>query len=62
MSDQQIELNAGKVLLAILKRYQVIEISPEALLADDAGDYQLKVELNEENKMFRITLEEINES
>lgn len=62
MSDQQVELNAGKVLLAILKRYEVVEISPEALLGDEAGDYQLKVEFNEENSMFRITLEEVNES
>lgn len=62
MSEQEIELNVASVLLAVLKRYEVVEISPETLLAEDNENYQLRVDFNEENKMFRITLEEVNES
>jgi hypothetical protein len=62
MNDQVVELNLGKVLMAILKRYDTIELSPESLLEDVDDDYQLRVDFNEETSMFEISLEESNES
>jgi hypothetical protein len=62
MNDQVVELNLGKVLMAILKRYDTIELSPESLLEDVDDDYQLRVDFNEETAMFEISLEESNES
>lgn len=62
MNDQVVELNLGKVLMAILKRYETIELSPEFLLEDVDDDYQLRVDFNEETSMFEISLEESNES
>lgn len=58
MNDQVVELNLGKVLMAILKRYDTIELSPESLLEDVDDDYQLRVDFNEETSMFEISLEE----
>ena len=48
--------------MAILKRYDTIELSPESLLEDVDDDYQLRVDFNEETAMFEISLEESNES
>lgn len=62
MSEQEVELNLGKVLMAILKRYNKVEINPEALLEDVDIDYQLRIDFNEETNMFEITLEDDNES
>lgn len=62
MSEQTVELNLGKVLMAILKRYEKVEVSPEALMEDVDADYQLKIEFNDETEMFEITLEDKNES
>lgn len=59
MNDQQImELNLGKVLMAILKQYNKVEVSPEDLLADVNPDYKLRVDFNDETEMFEITLED----
>lgn len=62
MNDQQIDLNLGKVLMAILKRYQTVEVSPEALLEEVDDNYQLRIDFNDETNMFEITLEDNNES
>lgn len=58
MSEQQVELNLGKVLMAILKRYGSVEVSPESLLEDIDPDYQLRIDFNDETEMFEITLED----
>jgi hypothetical protein len=58
MSEQQVELNLGKVLMAILKRYDKVEVSPQALLEEVDEDYQLRIDFNDETEMFEITLEE----
>ena len=60
MNDQIMELNLGKVLMAILKRYDKVEVSPEDLLADVNPDYKLRVDFNDETEMFEITLEDEN--
>lgn len=62
MSEQQVELNLGKVLMAILKRYNTVEVSPEDLLEEIDPDYQLKISFNDETDLFEITLEDIDES
>lgn len=62
MNDQIMELNLGKVLMAILKRYDKVEVSPEDLLADVNPDYKLRVDFNDETEMFEITLEDENAS
>lgn len=62
MNDQEVELNLGKVLMAILKRYDKVEVSPEDLLADVNPDYKLRVDFNDETEMFEITLEDENAS
>lgn len=58
MSEQSVELNLGKVLMAILKRYDKVEVSPQALLEEVDEDYQLRIDFNDETEMFEITLEE----
>lgn len=58
MNDQIMELNLGKVLMAILKRYDKVEVSPEDLLEDVNPDYKLRVDFNDETEMFEITLED----
>lgn len=58
MSEQQVELNLGKVLMAILKRYGSVEVSPESLMEDVDPDYQLRIDFNDETAMFEITLED----
>lgn len=62
MNDQVMELNLGKVLMAILKRYEKVEVSPEDLLEDVNPDYKLRVDFNDETEMFEITLEDENAS
>lgn len=62
MNDQIMELNLGKVLMAILKRYNKVEVSPEDLLEDVDPDYRLRVDFNDETEMFEITLEDENAS
>ena len=62
MNDQIMELNLGKVLMAILKRYNKVEVSPEDLLEDVDPDYKLRVDFNDETEMFEITLEDENAS
>lgn len=62
MNDQEVELNLGKVLMAILKRYNSVEISPSDLLEDVDLDYQLRIDFNDETSMFEITLEDKDES
>lgn len=62
MNDQIMELNLGKVLMAILKRYDKVEVSPDDLLADVNPDYKLRVDFNDETEMFEITLEDENAS
>lgn len=62
MNDQEVELNLGKVLMAILKRYEKVEVSPQALLEDVDDDYQLRIDFNDETEVFEITLENSNES
>ena len=62
MNDQIMELNLGKVLMAILKRYDKVEVSPEDLLADVNPDYKLRVDFNDDTEMFEITLEDENAS
>jgi len=58
MSEQQVELNLGKVLMAILKRYNKVEVSPQSLLEEVDENYQLRIDFNDETEMFEITLEE----
>jgi hypothetical protein len=58
MSEQSVELNLGKVLMAILKRYEKVEVSPQALLEEVDESYQLRIDFNDETEMFEITLEE----
>lgn len=58
MSEQSVELNLGKVLMAILKRYGRVEITPQALIEDVDENYQLRIDFNEDTEMFEITLEE----
>ena len=58
MSEQQVELYLGKVLMAILKRYKSVEVSPESLLEEVDENYQLRIDFNDETEMFEITLEE----
>ena len=60
--NEQIELNLGKVLMAILKRYDVVEVSPDTLMEDIDKDYQLVINFNDETEMFEISLEGENES
>ena len=62
MNDQMVELNLGKVLMAILKKYKTVEVSPEDLINDVDPDYTLRVDFNDETNMFEITLEGQNES
>jgi hypothetical protein len=62
MSEHEVELNLGKVLMAILKRYDKVEISPQSLLEDVDEDYQLRIDFNEETEMFEIYLEGSDES
>ena len=62
MNDQQVELNLGKVLMAILKRYNTVEVSPQSLLEEVDENYQLRIDFNEETEMFEISLEENNAS
>lgn len=62
MNDQEVELNLGKVLMAILKRYGSVEVSPASLMEEIEEDYQLRIDFNEETEMFEITLENGNES
>lgn len=62
MSEQSIELNLGTVLMAILKRYKVVEVSPESLMEPSDDNYQLRVDFNDETELFEITLEEVDES
>ena len=62
MSDQELEINLGTLLMAILKRYGMVEVNPQDLVDEVTGDYQLAVTLNEETEMFEITLEGIDES
>jgi hypothetical protein len=62
MSEQAVDLNLGKVLMAILKRYKKVEVSPQALLEEVDENYQLRIDFNDETEMFEITLEETNES
>ena len=56
MSDQEIEINLGTLLMAVLKRYETIEVNPEDLLQEVDGDYKLDVSLNEDTGMFEISL------
>jgi hypothetical protein len=58
MSTEAVDISLGSILMAILERYQKIEVSPAALLKPVDPDYQLKIEFNEETEMFEITLEE----
>jgi len=62
MNDQQVELNLGKVLMAILKGYEMVEVSPQSLMEDVDENYQLRIDFNDETEMFEISLEETNES
>lgn len=62
MNDQEVELNLGKVLMAILKRYEKVEVSPQTLLEEVDDDYQLRIDFNDETELFEITLEGKNES
>ena len=62
MNDQEFEINLGTLLMAILKRYEKVEVNPQDLLSEVSGDYQLSVTLNEESEMFEISLGEKNES
>ncbi len=62
MSEQAVDLNLGKVLMAILKRYKKVEVSPQALLEEVDENYQLRIDFNDETEMFEITPEETNES
>lgn len=62
MSESEVELNLGKVLMAILKRYKTVEVSPDFLLEDIDSDYQLRIDFNEDTNLFEITLEDKNES
>lgn len=48
--------------MAILKRYNQIEVSPEDLIADVDIDYQLRIDFNDETSMFEISLDNNNES
>ena len=41
MNDQMVELNLGKVLMAILKRYGSVEVSPSSLMEEVDENYQL---------------------
>jgi len=62
MNEQQVELNLGKVLMAILKRYGSVEVSPSSLMEEVDDNYQLRIDFNDETEMFEITLEGIDES
>ena len=62
MSEQEVELNLGKVLMAILKRYNKVEVSPRVLLEEVDEKYQLRIDFNDETEMFEITLEDTNAS
>ena len=62
MSEQEVELNLGKVLMAILKGYGKVEVSPQALLEEVDENYQLRIDFNDETEMFEITLEDTNAS
>jgi hypothetical protein len=62
MNEQIMELNLGKVIMAILKRYEMVEVSPDDLLADVSPDYKLRVDFNDSTEMFEISLSEPNES
>ena len=62
MSEQEVELNLGKVLMAILKRYDKVEVSPQTLLEEVDENYQLRIDFNDETEMFEITLEDTNAS
>jgi len=62
MNEQIMELNLGKVIMAILKRYEMVEVSPDDLLADVIPDYKLRVDFNDSTEMFEISLSEPNES
>lgn len=62
MSEQEIELNLGKVLMAILKGYGKVEVSPQALLEEVDENYQLRIDFNDETEMFEIALEDENAS
>ena len=62
MSEQAVELNLGKVLMAILKGYGKVEVSPQALLEEIDENYQLRIDFNDETEMFEITLEDENAS
>lgn len=58
MSEQVVDISLGTILMAILQRYNKIEVSPEVLLQEVNPNYQLRVEFNQENNMFEITLED----
>lgn len=62
MSEQEVELNLGKVLMAILKRYSKVEVKPQDLLEEVDQNYQLRIDFNDETEMFEITLEDTNAS
>lgn len=62
MNDQEVELNLGKVLMAILKGYGKVEVGPQALLEEVDENYQLRIDFNDETEMFEITLEDENAS
>lgn len=62
MSEQQVDISLGSLLMAILERYKKIEVSPAVLLQKVDPDYQLKIEFNENTEMFEISLEVNNES
>jgi hypothetical protein len=62
MNDQEVEINLGTLLMAVLKRYETIEVNPEDLLQEIDGDYKLNVSLNEETGMFEISLGDLDAS
>jgi len=62
MNDQEVELNLGKVLMAILKGYEMVEVSPQSLLEEVDENYKLRIDFNDQTEMFEISLEEVDES
>lgn len=62
MSDNNLELNLGQILRALLQTHNVLEIDPDALAEESQDNYQLVLSFNDETNMFEVSLAVEDES
>lgn len=56
--DQLVEMNLSKVLTAILKQYNKLEIDPRLMIEEDEIIYKLVIDYNEDTQMFELSIVE----